>query len=262
MISRREFLKDVGLVTGGLAASSMLPGVEGVQAQVEGQRAPKVWKNPSDNRPNILVIMVDQLRFPQGLFTQEIMDKYAGNLADLRQKSVSFESQYAAAAMCTPSRSTMLTGLYTHQTGIFLTNTPIAPVPDLDPGFPTWGSILNSPDFGYNTYWWGKWHLSNNDETTPDYAQQYGFVDGGLPCPAPNTGLGRGLQGDPLTVEVFQTWLTAYTQSDAASTPWCTTVSLTNPHDIAWYPNCTFGTLDSHLSVRPQPGEDDTPQGY
>lgn len=254
MISRREFLKDVGLVTGGLVASSILPGVEGVRAQVEGQRAPKVWKNPSGNRPNILVIMVDQLRFPQGLYTQEIMDKHATNLAELRQKSVSFESNFAVAAMCTPSRSTMLTGLYTHQNGMFLTNTPIAAVPDLDPGFPTWGSILNGPDFGYNTYWWGKWHLSNNDETTPDYAQQYGFIDGGLPCPAPNTGLGRGLQGDPLTVEAFQTWLTEYTQSDAKSTPWCTTVSLTNPHDIAWYPNCTYGSLLT--SVRPQPGED------
>jgi arylsulfatase A-like enzyme len=51
-----------------------------------------VWKNPSSDKPNILVIMVDQLRFPQGLFTQEIMDTYAPVLAGLREKSVSFES--------------------------------------------------------------------------------------------------------------------------------------------------------------------------
>lgn len=262
-MNRRTLLKSAGFAAGGLAASASLPGFGGGQAKAqenEGEYkkgAPKVWKDNS-GRPNILVIMVDQLRFPQGLFTQEIMDRYAPNLKELREMSVSFESHFAAAAMCTPSRSTMLTGLYTHQNGQFLTNTPIAQVPDLDPGFPTWGSILNSSDFRYNTYWWGKWHLSSNDATTPDYAQQYGFIDGGLPCPAPNTGLGRGLQGDPLTVEVFQDWLNRYTNSDSASAPWCTTVSLTNPHDIAWYPNCTFGSLpESPLPpVRPQPGED------
>lgn len=252
-MKRRTFLQSIGLAAGGVAASASLPNLGMGQAQAADKSAPKVWKDNSD-RPNILVIMVDQLRFPQGLFTQEIMDKHAPNLAALRAKSVSFDSHYAAAAMCTPSRSTMLTGLYTHQNGIFLTNTPVAQVPDLDPDFPTWGSILNSPEFRYNTYWWGKWHLSSNDATTPDYAQQYGFIDGGLPCPAPNTGLGRGLQGDPLTVESFQDWLNTYTESDARSASWCTTVSLTNPHDIAWYPNCTFGSIIP--PVRSQPGED------
>ena len=258
-MNRRTLLKSAGFAVGGLAASASLPGLTGGQAEakdkedIEKKDAPKVWEDNA-GRPNILVIMVDQLRFPQGLFTQEIMDEYAPNLAELRAKSVSFDAHYAAATMCTPSRSTMLTGLYTHQNGIFLTNTPIAQVPDLDPGFPTWGSILNSSDFRYNTYWWGKWHLSSNDATTPEYAQQYGFVDGGLPCPAPNTGLGRGLQGDPLSVETFQNWLSTYTNSDTESASWCTTVSLTNPHDIAWYPNCTFGS--EVPPVRAQPGED------
>ncbi len=256
-MKRRTLLKSAGLAVGGLAASASLPGFAGGQAKAKDQEehkdAPKVWAD-NDGRPNILFIMVDQLRFPQGLFTQQIMDEYAPTLAELREKSVSFDAHYAAATMCTPSRSTMLTGLYTHQNGVFLTNTPIAQVPDLDPGFPTWGSILNSADFQYNTYWWGKWHLSSNDATTPDYAQQYGFIDGGLPCPAPNTGLGRGLQGDPLSVEAFQNWLNTYTNSDAESAAWCTTISLTNPHDIAWYPYCTYGS--EVPPVRTQPGED------
>ena len=116
------------------------------------------------------------------------MDEYAPTLAELREKSVSFDAHYAAATMCTPSRSTMSTGFYTHQNGVFLTNTPIAQVPDLDPGFPTWGSILNSADFQYNTYWWGKWHLSSNDATTPDYAQQYGLSTAACPVPRPTPG--------------------------------------------------------------------------
>jgi arylsulfatase A-like enzyme len=208
-----------------------------------------------------LVILVDQLRFPQGLFTQDLMDLAAPNLAQLRSESVSFDSHYAAAAMCSPSRSTMLTGLYTHQNGLFLTSagSGFPQTPDLDPGFPTWGSVLNSPDFRYNTYWWGKWHLSENDSTTPEYARQYGFIDGGLPCPAPNTGLGRGLGVDPVTVDVFKDWLSDYTQSESGA--FCTTVSLLNPHDVAWFPGCTYGRppINDNPATPPQPGEDNPP---
>ncbi|MBK8050956.1 MAG: sulfatase-like hydrolase/transferase [Anaerolineales bacterium] len=93
-----------------------------------------------------MVILVDQLRFPQGLFSQEIMDLAAPNLNKLRRQSVRFDYHYAAATMCSPSRSTMLTGLYTHQNGMFLTNTQgINPrqsrAARLGSGFPTWGSI-------------------------------------------------------------------------------------------------------------------------
>jgi arylsulfatase A-like enzyme len=255
MMDRREFLKDAGLAAGGLAASSMLPNAENVQAKAEGQLAPTLWKDAS-GRPNILVIIVDQLRFPQGLFNQALMDAAAPNLAQLRSESVSFENQFIAAAACSPSRSTMLTGLYTHQNGMFLTNAKgLVPTasPSLDPGFPTWGSILNEPDFRYNTYWWGKWHLSINDATTPDFAQQYGFIDGGLPCPSPNGAPGQGLGVDPVTYSSFSNWLETYIESESG--PWCTTVSLTNPHDIAWFPKYTQG----HQDIPPTPGEDDPP---
>lgn len=256
-MKRRTFLKGAGLAAGGLAASASLPQFGGRQAQgADDKGGPKVWKDASD-RPNILVIIVDQLRFPQGLFTEEVMDLAAPNLKALREVSVSFESHYAAAAMCSPSRSTMLTGLYTHQNGVFLTSAgPGFPAtPDLDPGFPNWGSILNSSEFRYNTYWWGKWHLSEDDQTTPDYARRYGFIDGGLPCPAPNTGFGLGLGADPITVGVFNNWLDMYNSTEKA--PWCTTVSLTNPHDIAWFPSCTFGS--PARGILPQPGEDSPP---
>ncbi|MGD2047977.1 MAG: sulfatase-like hydrolase/transferase [Chloroflexota bacterium] len=254
-MDRREFLKDAGLAAGGLAASSMLPNAEEVQAKAKRQGASTLWKDASE-RPNILVIIVDQLRYPQGLFTQALMDRAAPNLAQLRSESVSFENQFAAATMCSPSRSTMLTGLYTHQNGMFLTNAKgLVPFssPSLDPGFPTWGSILNDPEFGYNTYWWGKWHLSSDDATTPDYAEQYGFNTGGLPCPAPNGAPGQGLGVDPVTYTVFSNWL--QTQAESESGPWCTTVSLTNPHDIAWFPKYTQG----RQGYPPTPGEDDPP---
>lgn len=181
-------------------------------------------------RPNILVIIVDQLRFPQGSFDQQLMDHAAPNLAKLRRQSVSFDAHYAAATACSPSRACMLTGLYTHQTAVFLTSlasfAAFRPTPPLNPGFPTWGSIL-SGDLGYRTIWWGKWHLS-----TECPLDRYGFQAGALPCPSPNGSPGQGLYVDPTIADLFCDWLAAYDDLD----PWCTTVSLVNPHDIAWFP--------------------------
>lgn len=107
-MQRRTFLKSVGLAAGGLAASSALPQA-GVQAQASEEGAAPLWREPA-GRPNILVILVDQLRFPQGPFDQAHMDAAAPNLKKLREQSVSFEGHYAAATMCSPSRSTLLTG--------------------------------------------------------------------------------------------------------------------------------------------------------
>jgi arylsulfatase A-like enzyme len=262
-MKRRTFLKSVGLAASGLAAASSVPDFVGGQAEAEetkakSQSAPKVWAD-SSGRPNILVIIVDQMRFPQGLFDQALMDIAAPNLAELRRQSVSFDYHCAAAAMCSPSRSTMLTGLYSHQNGMFLTMAGTPQTPSLQPGFPTWGSILSSAEFRYNTYWWGKWHLSANDTTTPDFAEQYGFNMGGLPCPSPNTGPGLGLGTDPVTTGVFTSWLNDVSKS--GSGPWCTTVSLLNPHDVAWFPGTLRGRppLGPNPAIPPQPGEDNPP---
>ncbi|MCM3763692.1 sulfatase-like hydrolase/transferase [Neobacillus niacini] len=191
-------------------------------------------ENERRARPNILVILVDQLRFPQGSFNQELLDRAAPNLAKLRLESVSFDAHYAAATACSPSRSALLTGLYTHQNGMFLTNTDgfvsdMPPTPDLNPDFPTWGSVLQC-DYGYRTFWWGKWHLSN---TCP--LDRYGFQRDALPCPSPNGGPGEGLEKDPEIADLFIHWLKGYDHAN----PWCTTVSLVNPHDVQWFPEWT-----------------------
>lgn len=235
-MKRRSFLKNAGLAAAAVAGSAVFPNfLRGVDAA-----------KPS-RKPNILVVMVDQLRFPQGAFTQGLLDQAAPNLAALRQQSVSFDSHFAAATACSPSRSTLVTGLYTHQNGMFLTNAQglagQPSTPDLNPGFPTWGSILKSQGFGYRTFWWGKWHLSANDQTTCDYTN-YGF-NGNLPCPSPDGGPGQGLNTDPIITQIYQAWLAGEEKEfknsaqDARPAPWCTTVSLVDPHDVQWYPKYT-----------------------
>ena len=72
-MNRRTFLKDAGLMASGLVAASMLPEAAVERTKATTRDVPAVWQAPS-GRPNILVILVDQLRFPQGLFDQALMD--------------------------------------------------------------------------------------------------------------------------------------------------------------------------------------------
>ncbi|MFZ1926392.1 MAG: sulfatase-like hydrolase/transferase, partial [Solirubrobacteraceae bacterium] len=166
---RRTFLKT-GLIAGGVIAGAGL----GIKAVADATSDPDTEPLPPPaspkpsavrvappastvKRPNILVIMVDQLRFPQwfGPIPGGGVS-LPPNLQRLRQGAVSFGRHYTVSNDCTPSRSAMLTGLYTHQTGCMITGGST-----LDPGFPTWGTMLR--EHGYQTRWYGKWHLTHHD---------------------------------------------------------------------------------------------------
>lgn len=181
----------------------------------------------SARKPNILVIVVDQLRYPQWFSAGRLGLGMPPNLRRLREGAVSFERHYTVSNDCTPSRAAMLTGLYTHQTGCMITGGST-----LDPGFPTWGTMLR--EHGYHTRWFGKWHLTHRDNhwTTASgerALERYGFAGGVYP--SPDGGPGQGWQVDPKISSAFAHWFA----HEGHGEPWCTTVSFVNPHDIAWW---------------------------
>jgi arylsulfatase A-like enzyme len=179
------------------------------------------------NKPNILVIVVDQMRGPQWFPEPHKLDALLPNIGRLKRSSVSFESHYTASNMCTPSRGVMTTGLYSHQTGCLFTGEGPSES-SLAPKFPTWGTMLRQQ--GYRTWWWGKWHLGHSGDATSEGLEAHGFSGGTFP--SPNGSPSQGLQKDPGIVDQFCGWFDA----NAGTGPWCTTVSLVNPHDICWWP--------------------------
>ena len=212
---RRTFIKR-GLLTGG----SLALAATGAPTPAQARRSHRVAHRRHVRRPpNILVILVDQMRAPAWVPASVSLDTLLPNLASLRRESVSFERHYTASNDCSPSRGTLLTGLYSHQTGCMITGRS-----RLSTGFPTWGTLLR--DMGYETTWWGKWHLNPHANAS---LEPYGFSGGTYP--SPNGGPGQGTEVDPSIVDQFEDWF----DHEGGREPWCSTVSLVNPHDVAWW---------------------------
>ena len=103
----------------------------------------------------------------------------------------------------------------------------------LDPGFPTWGTMLR--EHGYHTRWYGKWHLTHHDNqwTSRNGRRRRSSATGSraAPTPRPTARPGQGWRVDPHIADQFADWFT----HEGGAEPWCTTVSFVNPHDIAWW---------------------------
>src|SRR3569833_2497820 len=72
--------------------------------------------SPAETRPNVLLIMSDDLRDNGGVFTRGVVK--TPNLDRLRWRGVTFERAYAQYPVCNPSRVSMLTGMRAEETGI------------------------------------------------------------------------------------------------------------------------------------------------
>ena len=125
-------------------------------------------------RPNFLIFMIDEARYPPPYETEEITEwrkRYLKAQDVLRQTGVEFQRHYAAATACCPSRSSLFTGQYPSLHGV--TQTPGTAKTSSDPGMfwldpntvPTMGDYFRAA--GYRTFYKGKWHISDGDIILP-----------------------------------------------------------------------------------------------
>lgn len=165
------------------------------------------------NRPNFLIFIVDEQRFPTVYETKEIKKWRKDNLKTqelLRENGMEFLNHYVGSTACSPSRATLYTGQYPSLHG--LTKTIGAAASSFEPGVfwldpstvPTIGDYFRAA--GYRTYWKGKWHTSAADIIIP------GTHDA-LPSYDPHTGVPDPqlektyLESDRLDEFGFSGWL-------------------------------------------------------
>lgn len=117
---------------------------------------------PRKNKPNLLFLWTDEQRAD----TMQVYGNsriHAPNLNRFASESIVFLNAHVSQPVCTPSRSTVMTGLWPHQTGCTENNIPLPATTRCLP------EILADPD--YRTGYFGKWHLG--DEIFP----QHGFEE-------------------------------------------------------------------------------------
>lgn len=211
-LTRRNFIRQTG---GALLAGPWL--LNHLKAQAAESASP----------PNILLIMVDQLRFPLGDSAKMPLP----GVERLRREGLTFEAAYCSATPCTPSRATIFTGLHMPQHGLEIN--VCEAVPQLNPNIPTLGHYFEHA--GYRTPYFGKWHLSTDEKYGNGVGlKPYGFEE----WPGTEiTGDCEGSPGDGITndgkiANMTIDWLKAHADG---TQPWLLTCSLVNPHDIMFY---------------------------
>ncbi len=106
-------------------------------------------------RPNIVVLCSDQQHYQALGAVDPFFD--TPHQDRLAAESIVFEHSFCTTPQCSPSRSSMLTGLYPHKTKM-MNNCSAAGGTDL--ALPTIGRYLQKG--GYHTGYFGKWHLGNH----------------------------------------------------------------------------------------------------
>jgi choline-sulfatase len=242
---RRNFLKKGGAA---LAAGTILPSLEAAagSGRDEGSHGERVT-HKSWRRPNLLIFITDQERFPQH-WPEGWADANLPNRKRLADRGLTFTRAFCASSMCTPSRATLFTGLYPPEHGVSQTlrfgDGPTAikqhtlPLPDT---LENMASMLAKA--GYDVQYRGKWHISKDPSGIQGVGawrdlDQYGFhgwipPDGGTDQSPAVFGGGNTNYDAYYTDQAVEFLQNAKAHADK---PFALFICLINPHDIMSYP--------------------------
>ena len=200
---RRQFLK-----TGALGAGSLAAGL------AVGSRVRACFPAPGvisgKNRPDFLLIICDQLGM-DAISAHGCLDVDTPNIDRLINRGVSFTESHSTNPVCSPARSSLLTGRMPVETGVITNNRRI------HPSRPDAGQWLRQA--GYDAYYCGKWHLPEGYPVKLD-----GFDV--LPV--------GGGQGDLIDTVVSRSCET-FLKNRTAKRPFLLVSSLMQPHDICYW---------------------------
>ena len=125
-------------------------------------------------RPNLLFLITDQ---QQAATTEPKSPCQMPHLRAVAERSTQFDRCYAANPICSPSRSSLFTGLLPHSHGMVdCTHTVDSYRADLKPDLPFWPRTLQQE--GYHTGYFGKWHIERSNRL-----EDFGFDEYDLTRP-------------------------------------------------------------------------------
>ena len=135
-------------------------------------------------RPNILVILTDDHRHDALGFLGHPFLK-TPNLDRIAAEGIHFENAFVTTSLCSPSRASILTGLYAHNHGVVDNYNPI---PE---GLTYFPEYLQKT--GYETAFIGKWHMGGDiDHPQPGFDHWISFKGQGVYFPDPEMAKAKG----------------------------------------------------------------------
>ena len=155
-VSRRKFLGAVG------TAAVSLP------YSVAAAEKIKIKKKKGKIPRNIIFILSDDHRYDFMGFLGKPKFLKTPNMDRLAREGAYLEKAFVTTSLCSPSRASILTGLFSHKHGVVDNNSPI---PEGTVFFPEYLQQL-----GYETAFIGKWHMGDdNDNPRPGFDRWISF---------------------------------------------------------------------------------------
>ncbi|MDB4440248.1 sulfatase-like hydrolase/transferase, partial [bacterium] len=131
----------------------------------------------ADAKPNILVILTDDHRYDAMGFLDHPFLK-TPNLDRLAAEGAYFKNAYVTTSLCSPSRASILTGLYAHNHRVVDNYNPVSESLTFFP------QVLQKE--GYQTAFIGKWHMGDSDKKQRGFDHWISFKGQGVYVPDPN----------------------------------------------------------------------------
>lgn len=229
--SRRQFVSQAAAA---LAATAIAP---------TGRSAPR-----AERRPNLLLIICDQMNLDAVSYLGNC-NLHTPNLDRLAREGVVFIESHSTNPVCSPARSSLLTGRMPVETGVIRNDLAVRE------DIPNLGEWLRE-QAGYETAYCGKWHLPQG-YPPPDVAGFRVLPSGG----------GQGALDDAWVSRTCE----AYLRNQAARRhkPFLLVASFLQPHDICYWmlapdtlvpPQLPFSELEDKLPPLP-PNHKSFPEG-
>ena len=196
-------------------------------------RLPRNESHAASNAPNILLISTDQQR-TSTLRCYGNAFAYSPNLDRLAAQGVRFTDAHTASPVCSPSRTSVLTGVHVPVHGIYENDGR-----DYRSGVTNYFDVLKAA--GYRTAMIGKTHFSPVPSSIDHLDAHSGNTD---------------MRGSDVSADNFlETYLVNQTmswidnQTRQAGAPWLAYLSMVSPHPPDWVPDGPWKHLYDDVSL-------------